>query len=1153
MKKSLLYLAAFAGLTACVKDLTEEVVVNPVEENGPVLTISASVDDTQTRVITEDGLRFKFVEGDKIGVFFYNEGFNTQLLENVAFKAGAADEDGNFNFTQEESVFNTQLYLKQGGTQIFGYAPFTDVEASLGGGTDDGVTETVVTRSEGGFTLTRNFNIPSQQKNATDVKGVAQYYTLAANPASPVKDENGNFKANLNFSGIFALVNFKIINETAEEMTVTNVKYTVGVDETLTGLFKADLHVSPKLSEKGYALTAVEGRTNNYIDMTLDEPVILAAGESFVLYGVVNSGTYASSTIEAMATSNGRNYVYTLASTSEKVITRETRMTYNVRLKESNAQLLPSEGIEVINNVADLKAFAEAVNGGDNKKGTTVVLTADLDLAGETWTPIGTSADDAKKFMGTFEGQGHTISGLKVNQGAGYHAAGLFGALNGTVKDLVIDGAEISNVSEAGPNGTSNGTAVVAGSIYTSGLIQNVTVKNATVNGNRYVGGIAGYVYGKIEGCSVIDSHITATCDELTGSWDNGDKVGGIAGFFPQDSDNYIRNCSVENTDINGYRDLGGIVGYAADEVSNCTVKGVEIFVNTEHNYKNYTSGADYDANAVVGEGTAENSTISDVTVTVDMAEGLKFVAVTDANGVTAEEYQIASAAGLVNANDLLFANNDGSTTDYYKLMDSFSMSNINWVSKMPEKVSFIFDGNNKEIKYWNTTDQKALLAPSLRPTGDVTIKNLTLRNSSITNNTISPDGESGVGLLVGYFELHEERSVNIENCILADCKVETSANWAGAYVGYAISKYSTLNINNCKSLRSIVHGGGSVGGIIGHDEAITTIEKCKVNPKELSSTENGDWRVGCICGTRGSSADATYLDNDIATTCTYTQPNTAGHSDASKTYGDNDVFNYAFGRYTNGGDFTVEGKKVIKGGAYDPTTGEYYACGSKGLATAIAAGAKKVILSDGQYEFAAPKGGDLHIVGKSTAAIISIPKAYGVNGTNLTFDKVTLDFVRNTNYIGLQHSGAVTYNNCIIKGGHMTCYSPTYDSNGNRVWTTFNTCEFVQDIYDYHLWTYTSNVKFETCSFNCVGKAVKVYAEADVTAEVILNNCTFKNTGEAKKAAVEIDATYTGFDVYINGCREEGFAQGEFTTSTMYNVEGSKWNLYIDNVKVEN
>lgn len=251
----------------------------------------------------------------------------------------------------------------------------------------------------------------------------------------------------------------------------------------------------------------------------------------------------------------------------------------NVNISNINSENASNTTTFKIGKAEELIAFAQKVNNdGVTYAGKTVELTDNIDLNNMFWAPIGPNADGNNKFKGTFDGQGYTISNLKVQQGAAYHAAGFFGALNGTAKNFTIDGATISNTSA--PNGegnTDNGTAVVAGSIYQSGAIEEVTVRNAKVNGNRYVGGIAGYVYGSIKNCTVESSTITSTPDNLTGSYDNGDKAGGIVGYLAESST--VTNCSVNNVTIQAYRDLGGIAGFTGnkDNVTGCTVSNVKL------------------------------------------------------------------------------------------------------------------------------------------------------------------------------------------------------------------------------------------------------------------------------------------------------------------------------------------------------------------------------------------------------------------------------------------------------------------------------------------------------------------------------------------------------------------------------------------------
>jgi len=131
------------------------------------------------------------------------------------------------------------------------------------------------------------------------------------------------------------------------------------------------------------------------------------------------------------------------------------------------------------------------VNGG--KSDINITLDTDIDLTGKDWTPIGTDYDNSYK--GTFDGGGHTITGLTFTTNDEY--AGLFGWLNraGTVKNVVMEGVQI----------TSN--QIYGGSIggvvgYSWGTIENCSV-SGSVSGTVYVGGVVGaQIDGSITGCS---------------------------------------------------------------------------------------------------------------------------------------------------------------------------------------------------------------------------------------------------------------------------------------------------------------------------------------------------------------------------------------------------------------------------------------------------------------------------------------------------------------------------------------------------------------------------------------------------------------------------------------------------------------------------
>ena len=158
-------------------------------------------------------------------------------------------------------------------------------------------------------------------------------------------------------------------------------------------------------------------------------------------------------------------------------------------------------------NANGLMNIAELVNGG--KSDINITLDKNIDLTGKDWTPIGTDYDNSYK--GTFDGGGHTITGLTFTTNDEY--AGLFGWLNraGTVKNVVMEGVQI----------TSN--QIYGGSIggvvgYSWGTIENCSV-SGSVSGTVYVGGVVGaQIGGSITGCSS-SATVKGTVD-----------VGGVAG-----------------------------------------------------------------------------------------------------------------------------------------------------------------------------------------------------------------------------------------------------------------------------------------------------------------------------------------------------------------------------------------------------------------------------------------------------------------------------------------------------------------------------------------------------------------------------------------------------------------------------------------------
>lgn len=187
-----------------------------------------------------------------------------------------------------------------------------------------------------------------------------------------------------------------------------------------------------------------------------------------------------------------------------------------------------------ITSVGDLQTFADAVNKGDydGKTDAVVTLDADLDLAGIAWIPMGDTSHD---FAGTFDGQGHTISNLTIGTADAPitgKLAGLFGVVEGTVKNLFLDEVSV----------------------------------NANVG--YYVGGLAAYAVGPIENC-----HITKLDMDAVASG-----VGGLIGYAT--SGNSIYGCSVsgEIAVKSGCQGVGGFIG-SMGENAQITYSGATVAV----------------------------------------------------------------------------------------------------------------------------------------------------------------------------------------------------------------------------------------------------------------------------------------------------------------------------------------------------------------------------------------------------------------------------------------------------------------------------------------------------------------------------------------------------------------------------------------------
>ena len=204
---------------------------------------------------------------------------------------------------------------------------------------------------------------------------------------------------------------------------------------------------------------------------------------------------------------NGKTFVYKMKNATDWQAGGEYTYTVSLAAAKDLGYTIESNGSYTVYNADGLMNVAELVNGG--KTDINITLEKNIDLTGKDWTPIGTDYDNSYK--GTFDGGGHTITGLTFTTNDEF--AGLFGWLNraGTVKNVVMEGVQITSNQIYG--GSIGG---VAG--YSWGTIENCSV-SGSVSGTVYVGGVVGVqIGGSITGCSS-SATVKGTVD-----------VGGVAG-----------------------------------------------------------------------------------------------------------------------------------------------------------------------------------------------------------------------------------------------------------------------------------------------------------------------------------------------------------------------------------------------------------------------------------------------------------------------------------------------------------------------------------------------------------------------------------------------------------------------------------------------
>ena len=332
---------------------------------------------------------------------------------------------------------------------------------------------------------------PYYWTNHKDITVTAWWPYTAGETTPPAVKVKANQSAQKDFDGSDLIV--------ADGQTVTygsptlrfthrTARVTVVLTDYTEGLASVQLTGLSTENDNPDKITPYDKGSNTYI--ALVAPQSVEAGTTFI----------------TCTFTNGKVFVYKMKNATDWQAGGEYTYTVSLAAAKDLGYTIESNGSYTVYNADGLMNIAELVNGG--KTDINITLTADIDLTGKDWTPIGTSFDNS--YTGTFDGGGHTITGLTITTKDQF--VGLFGYLNraGTVKNVVMEGIQITS------NHMFGNTGGVAG--FSWGTIENCSV-SGSVSGTKCVGGVVGaQKAGSITGCSS-SATVKGTVD-----------VGGVAG-----------------------------------------------------------------------------------------------------------------------------------------------------------------------------------------------------------------------------------------------------------------------------------------------------------------------------------------------------------------------------------------------------------------------------------------------------------------------------------------------------------------------------------------------------------------------------------------------------------------------------------------------
>ena len=1030
MKKLRIFLCLGAAVLSLASCTREQLVPDGL------YTITASREgDAATKTYVDDGLSLVWATGDKIGVF---NGQN----KNIGYSLSAGEGTGSAEFSGETAFAEGKLYA---------YYPYS-------GNTTSG--SIVVDLSKQTYSKPSDFGKYFYMVGSADVK-------------------KGATDINIGFKNPLAAFVFTVDNNLDHAITVTGFSVST---QNLESVFHQEATLDLGADDPTVLKTTDDA--TNKISVSIKNIEVASRAELDFPLVVLPTDHLTDKKLNFTLSYTSNEELKTVTkSVSGKIISRNTFIPGTFTLEEttiggdiesswdgtsiSEPETDPDdENTYLISTPAELAWVAQQVNGNkDNFKGKTLLLTNDINLNGHHWTPIGNvTSYPGISFHGTFDGQGYTISNLTASDNAkGYAAAGLFGSLMGTVK--------------------------------------NVTLKNVNIRSTHYAGAVVAYSSrngATVENCHVDGGTITSVPEYTGSAYDNGDKAGGIIGYYVVDDK--VSNCTAKNLTITAYCDLGGITGCGPQsDMTGCSVENITLVQDNTNGYKTEAittvgalGGRDVTNSNQPYDGDFASKVTKKVVGNVSNAAQL-------ASALTSDAAQIAVT--LVEDIDLSIASLGQQTggSGEYKLGGE-------------NTESILIDLDNHKLNL-TTTYMSAIGAKN--DDAVFTIKNGTMTSSTTDGTWDSYDltfANCNYEIENVVFEksiafTNDNKTATLDNVTINEQNGDFYAMWISA-VGQSIT-IDGLTLS-------------SIGrGIKIDEEYVNNPAKVTLNISNSKFTTASKAAI-MVDSKEGAEINVTNVDiANVAADPVFT------------VWVDEDAKDYADKVIVSGAKVRIEGSNE-----------QIVATSKEELAAADIADNATIYLTKGEYVIpAAAQNKTVTFIGTGNPGDVKVKVEttgyencdYGLDGSNATFDGITIT-TNSSTYAGYARCNG-TYKNCIINGTY-TLYEES----------TFENCVFNVSGDVYNIWTWGADeIEFTGCTFNSDGKALLLYREAGGTVNLTVENCIFYDTErlDFQKAAIEIgDSPYDDkptYHVTVSNTQVNGYAINNEGISTGTELWGNK------------